>query len=433
MSVATNFILPRPGAIPPTMTPFVPQFGMPRAAPVSPPTIPSFTQSAGQVTRASASRRARQVATATNNSQGAQGNPPPQRLQLTREQTRLLTLTDAEIVRYFLAIGDIQQPPTVSEPAVKALFYDLSIACFNGRRADGRPAKTEIEINALRGILTRAGQFREAMSQSRDAVRKELKASGENDAMAFLPKAVEECTNSVRKELYNDKPYPAIRIAPETLLKKVRTLRDRDIYVRSQFPVQSPQAKEERQRKYDIQLQQQQRAAQAEQAEQAAIAATSSFYANCNNSKIAGSQNVPTSPHAPTDAACLSGGSLTWRNLEELLRYAVRARKIDWTVTPRNHSPFPHPSLTRSVWATVKYSDVPTKVITHFAADLREIVLLGPRTYSTDDGRTWQNNPYPTSAALQAIKAAASDALIAKAAGRPHGSGCQFPPAIGGR
>jgi hypothetical protein len=318
MSKATNSTYPAQASVPPTMPANVPQLVVPGQRPPIPPNAPALVYSTGNsAANPSTAWLARQVATTPNSTQGAHSNPPAQRTELTREQTRLLKLTDAELIHYYLSIGNIALPPTVSEPAVKALFNDLSIAYFNGRAPDRKLIKTNAQTDALKNLLNRAGRFRQEMSESRNAVMKQLQATGETDAMPFLNKAVQECTNSVRKELYADKPYPAVRISPETLLQKARTLRDTEVRVRSQLGAQSQLGQQQRQREADIPLKQKQRAAQTAQAaaaaklqqEQAAIAAATNFYTNCNNDNIAGSQDGQMDRLAPTNTACLKQGS----------------------------------------------------------------------------------------------------------------------------
>jgi hypothetical protein len=110
---------------------------------------------------------------------------------------------------------------------------------------------------------------------------------------------------------------------------------------------------------------------------------------------------------------------------------------VNWTETRHIYGLLPHPPLTVTRSADVDYSNtvsgISTKVKDHYAEDERTFVLLGPTTYSTDDGFTWQYNPYATTPALEAVKAKQSNALMARAARRFQGSGCQFPPPIGGR
>jgi hypothetical protein len=417
--------------MPPPVPPIFPQFVARPALPLGTPTVAQQLSGGGPNPPA---LRPRRLAVAPSNTTGDPSAPP---VKLTSEQSRLLTFTNAEIVQYLLTIGNIELPPTTTEPAVKTLFNDLSFAYINGRMADGRLVKTNAQTDALRSILTRTQEFRQAMYDSREAARKWLQAAGENDAMPFLDKAVQECTNSVRKELYNDKPYPAIRISPDTLVQKAHSLRNREIFVRSQIEARSRQVHLRNQQAEDFRIQQREQAAQAEQAEQAAIATTSSFYANCDDSKIAGSQDGPLSPHAPSNAACLRGGDLGWRSKNELLEHGVRSANIVWTVVEPPYVSFLNTRVAASRWGEIDYnntaSGIPTGVKRHYVTNGGGAVLLGPTTYSIDDGRNWLDNPYPTSPAREAIKARESNRLIAQAKARSGKTGCQFPPSIGGK
>jgi hypothetical protein len=152
---------------------------------------------------------------------------------LTSQQASLLTLTDAEIVQYYLMVGDIELAPTQTEPATRALRADIRVA-FQSKTPFWRQVKTKDQIDALNNLVDGADRFRQAINASRETVRGWLQASRDTDSMFFLDQAVKQCTNSVRKELYTGKPYPPVLISPETVLQKVHSLRNREAFVR--FP-----------------------------------------------------------------------------------------------------------------------------------------------------------------------------------------------------
>jgi hypothetical protein len=297
------------------------------------------------------------------------------------------------------------------------------LVAFQSKTVSGQQVKTSAQINALNSLLDGANMFRQAMSESRETVRGWLQASRDTESLFFLDKAVQLCTNSVRKELYTGRPYPAILISPLTLRQKVHSLRNQERSVQSELRAQSQQAQQARQRDDELVLKQQQQAAQAAQAEQAAIAATLSFYANCTDADIAGSQAMPTTLLGATNRGCRARGQLIWGNLVKALQYGVRAERItlerDW--------PFAF-----SVRGKVDYGNSApsnlTKVGDHFAADVQKRVLLGPTTYSIDGGNSWQDIPFTTSPALEEIKRVQSSKLIEEAKLSPQGSGCPFRP-----
>jgi len=413
MSITTNSSYAPPASFLPPIQPIAQHFVVPGAVPDFPPGMPPFAQSTGRNMTSAGLLRFGRRAPAAPNMRG----PSAERVELTEQQAGLVKLTNAEIVGTYLKIGGTELPLNATQPQLSLFLDELSTA-VHSKTDDGQQVRTNVQIITLNNILNRVEAFRRVMSGSRETVRQRLLASGDQDGASFLNRAVQQCTNTVLKELYNVYPYPEIRISPDTLLEKLHSLRNRENFVRSRLGAESQRREQENQRQLN----------QQRQTEEATIAATSRFYASCTNSDILGTQDVPTGENSPSSASCLKGGELLWGSFQALLQHGVRAR----TIIPKQDWPFAF-----MTWGIVDYADtlagIRTEVTSHYARDLRSLVYLGPTTYSRDLGVTWHDNPYPTSPALETIKATQSNALIAGAAARPQGSGCQFPPPTGGR
>jgi hypothetical protein len=70
------------------------------------------------------SRFGGQAGVATN----VTASPLARRSALTTQQASVLTLTDAEILQYYLMVGDIELAPAQTEPATRALRADIRAA-----------------------------------------------------------------------------------------------------------------------------------------------------------------------------------------------------------------------------------------------------------------------------------------------------------------